>query len=222
MVAKRKTAGGMLEEPHNTPDPNEEDRLNKIVREIDFENFGGIKPDSIATELRMARDAKKYSFADLHRLTGLSRTALHQYESGARKPGARELILLCQALEVSPNRLLLGSENPFQKASGVLVPLAKLARSEPQKALAVGLLMIPMVSAILATIGDETLNGLATLADETLRARDPETYASLSALVDEMLAVKKQDIQGKSPDEMQSIAVGLFEKAGLPVPATAK
>ncbi len=41
---------------------------------------------------------------------GLSISSLYLYEKGDRKPGAREIRLLCEALNVSPNWLLLGEE----------------------------------------------------------------------------------------------------------------
>lgn len=172
--------------------------------------------DGIATELKIAREAKGYSFADLHRLTGLSRTALHQYESGARKPGARELVLLCKALEVSPNRLLLGTEEPFVGTSGVLAPLVRLAKTEPQKALGVAVLMMPTMAAILNAIGDNALFGLATLADEALRARDPETFAQLSKMTAEFLGVDEEALKGKSKEELQEVGRQILVNSGFP------
>lgn len=41
---------------------------------------------------------------------GVSRAALFRYESGKILPGARELRILCEALAVSPNWLLLGTD----------------------------------------------------------------------------------------------------------------
>lgn len=43
---------------------------------------------------------------------GISRAVLSLYETGKNKPGAREIRLLCDALKVSPNWLLYGSESP--------------------------------------------------------------------------------------------------------------
>jgi len=45
---------------------------------------------------------------------GISRAVLSLYETGTNKPGAREMRLLCDALKVSPNWLLYGSESPAQ------------------------------------------------------------------------------------------------------------
>lgn len=43
---------------------------------------------------------------------GISRATLSLYETGTNKPGAREILLLCEVLSVSPNWLLFGSESP--------------------------------------------------------------------------------------------------------------
>lgn len=43
---------------------------------------------------------------------GVSRSTLSLYETGINKPGARELVVLCEALKVTPNWLLYGSDNP--------------------------------------------------------------------------------------------------------------
>lgn len=43
---------------------------------------------------------------------GISRATLSLYETGTNKPGAREILLLCEVLSISPNWLLFGSEAP--------------------------------------------------------------------------------------------------------------
>lgn len=43
---------------------------------------------------------------------GISRATLSLYETGTNKPGAREILLLCEVLSISPNWLLFGSESP--------------------------------------------------------------------------------------------------------------
>lgn len=45
--------------------------------------------------------------------TGVSRGALSLYEIGKNAPPAKELRLLCEALKVSPNRLIYGVDDPF-------------------------------------------------------------------------------------------------------------
>lgn len=75
------------------------------------------KPDfsGIAAELKRARTRAGIKHSELHRLTGVSRTVLIGYESGRTKPGAREIRLICDALKITPNRLLYGKEDPFSK-----------------------------------------------------------------------------------------------------------
>lgn len=43
---------------------------------------------------------------------GISRAALSLYETGTNRPGAREILLICEVLSISPNWLLFGSESP--------------------------------------------------------------------------------------------------------------
>lgn len=64
----------------------------------------------IAAELAFARSKAGLSHSELNRITGISRTVLIGYEAGRTKPGAKEIRLLCDALKVTPNRLIYGSE----------------------------------------------------------------------------------------------------------------
>ena len=65
----------------------------------------------------LARLTKRY---DRHESKGVSPSSLLRYESGDSLPGARELRLLCEALAVPPQWLLLGElpnagKNPAQQ-----------------------------------------------------------------------------------------------------------
>jgi transcriptional regulator with XRE-family HTH domain len=68
----------------------------------------------IAVELARARLNAGLSHSELHRLTGISRTALIGYEVGRTNPGEREIRKLCDVLRVTPNQLLYGTEQPFE------------------------------------------------------------------------------------------------------------
>lgn len=68
----------------------------------------------IAVELQRARSNAGLSHSELHRVTGISRTVLIGYEAGRTNPGERELRRLCDALRVTPNQLLYGTDQPFQ------------------------------------------------------------------------------------------------------------
>lgn len=71
----------------------------------------------IAEQLASARREKGLSVSELHRKTGISRTVLQGYEAGRNKPGARELRLLAETLDCSPNRLLFGSDDFRQRSN---------------------------------------------------------------------------------------------------------
>jgi transcriptional regulator with XRE-family HTH domain len=70
-----------------------------------------------ASELIKARQVKSYTQSQLSAQSGLSLSAIKAYESGRNMPGARELKQLCETLEVSANKLLFGTELPFQTRS---------------------------------------------------------------------------------------------------------
>lgn len=68
-------------------------------------------------ELIQARTLQGLTQSQLSTKCGVSLSAIKSYESGRNLPGARELRELCQALEISPNKLLFGSEAPFKERS---------------------------------------------------------------------------------------------------------
>lgn len=73
--------------------------------------------DSIAHELSHARKVLGWTQMELHLQTGISRETIKQYETGRNLPGAREIRLLSAALKISPNRLLLGTDDFSTPAS---------------------------------------------------------------------------------------------------------
>ena len=85
--------------------------------------------DGIGDRIRSARDARGLSQTALAARTkmvdpagkGVARTVLVGYESGNFRPGAREIRLICQALSVTPNWLILGNEVASGQASMELV-----------------------------------------------------------------------------------------------------
>lgn len=74
-------------------------------------------PTSFSSELISARNELGLTQSQLSAKSGLSLSAIKAYEAGRNLPGARELRELCQALEVSPNKLLFGAELPFRERS---------------------------------------------------------------------------------------------------------
>lgn len=73
------------------------------------------EPISFASELIKARTLVGLTQAQLSEKSSVSVSAIKAYETGRTLPGARELRELCQALQVSPNLLLWGTETPFEK-----------------------------------------------------------------------------------------------------------
>jgi transcriptional regulator with XRE-family HTH domain len=91
-----------------------------------------LKDESVASELVRARKVLGLTQNELHLRTGISRDTIKQYETGRHLPGAREIRLLSAALGVSPNRLLLGSDE-FQLAPSPLQSLMNDAEADDAK-----------------------------------------------------------------------------------------
>lgn len=133
------------------------------------------RPDGLALRIRQARERKGLSLSDVHKLTSISRTSLHDYESGKTKPGARELLLLTETLEATPNWLLCGTEEPLKKREG-LKALIKL-RNSPLM-LMVSMLVLPVV---MQALSEDELESLLTLISSMVESKDKGTYRHVSA-----------------------------------------
>lgn len=116
----------------------------------------------IAAELASARAKAGLSHSELNRITGISRTVLIGYEAGRTKPGAKELRLLCDALKVSPNRLIYGSDEPqFKNGLGLFYDID----SDTDRTAAMKLAMLMLM------LSKEERSALLTLARSILVAR---------------------------------------------------
>lgn len=134
--------------------------------------------DGIAIRIRIARERKGLSLADLHRQSEISKTALHDYESGRTKPGAREIKILCELLGVTPNWVLFGTETPLEPRTG-LRALLKL-KSSPLW-LIFGMVLMPVVA---TTLDEDQLEALLVLVASMIEARDKDAYAKVSAIAE--------------------------------------
>lgn len=153
--------------------------------------------DGLAIRLREARERMELSLADLLKKTGLSRSALHGYETGKARPGAREIRLLCDSLMISPNRLLYGTEEPFAVREG-LRALVKLKGNTPVM-LAVSSFALPI---LVASLDEEQLEALLVLIATMLEAKNPEAYSRVSAFAE----VFSELIGTGSPEEMKALS----------------
>ncbi len=116
------------------------------------------------------------SQSDLHGKTGLSRTVLINYEAGRHKPGARELRLLCDALEVSPNQLIYGSEEPHALTIGLADTILNMGTA----AILPSAVIVPMIGSML---GKDDTRMILSLLESLLKAKDPEGYALIMELL---------------------------------------
>jgi len=83
----------------------------------------GAQPEvELGSRVREAREARHMTQGDLAMLTasldsdekGISRAVISLYEKGTNRPSPRELRLLCEALQLTPNYLIYGVEEPFE------------------------------------------------------------------------------------------------------------
>lgn len=132
--------------------------------------------DGIGIRLKSAREIKGLSQSDLHRSTGLSRMVISKYESGQNKPGSRELRLLCDALGVSPNYLIYGTEEILSKSDN----LADLVFGLRGEGAVIATTLIPVVS---SALGKDDVRNILNLTETLLKAKSPKEYALITRLL---------------------------------------
>lgn len=130
-----------------------------------------VPEDQIGARIAEKRLAKHLTHDGLAKLTklydepaksGISRTTIRGYEIGLYKPGTREIRLLCQALEVSPNWLIMGGEDETKSQSASIEAGQGLHQTELQKFL-VALHLLRSLDAGEREIVYGVLHGLARL-----------------------------------------------------------
>ncbi|WP_343602244.1 helix-turn-helix transcriptional regulator [Roseateles sp.] len=134
---------------------------------------------------------------------GISRTALIGYEAGTSRPGTRELRIICETLQVSPNFLVFGAERPFEATHSALEGL-KSPQSTVSEAIQVALVVMSLKDhekgALLSLalslagrqLGDDRLSGLRALG--MMWARDFETKI-------------RETLRAKSDDELKQLTI---------------
>jgi transcriptional regulator with XRE-family HTH domain len=78
-----------------------------------------VPEDGIGGRIRATREARGWSQTDVSNMSkeldparkGVSRTVLVGYEAGQFRPGAREIRILCETLNVTPNWLIYGDDD---------------------------------------------------------------------------------------------------------------
>lgn len=131
----------------------------------------------IGEQITEAMQRLNLSLTELHKRTGISRTVLLAYTRGTYAPGAREIRLLCDHLDVTPSVLLYGS-NQVEKTP---YKLGDIQLSE-------GGLDIVAFMVLVVRLTRQERQGLLTLAEAISAARDPEGHRAALASAKAMLA----------------------------------
>lgn len=171
-----------------------------------------VPEDGIGDRIREAREALGMTQTGLAGRSkvvdpkgeGIARTVIVGYESGTHKPGTRELRILCETLNVTPNWLLYRKESPFEAIQAstqfmktgsevdkaVRLALATLSMKPHERDLVAGIVL----SMAGRELGDARLSGLLAIAgfigktvDEELRkfGQTPEQQStSLGDMID--------------------------------------
>ena len=63
---------------------------------------------TISERLFMIMKEKNVSMPDLSRMTGISRHTIYDWQRKNTNPGADKIMVICEALEITPEELLIG------------------------------------------------------------------------------------------------------------------
>lgn len=132
---------------------------------------------TFASELIKARAESGWTQNKLAEKSGVSLSAIKGYEAGRNMPGARELRELCQALQISPNKILFGTELPFEQRSIANLLIEGTPENEHVSSVRLALLY-PLLAKDEQTSLDTLIRSLAIArhgiekVNETLKAAD--------------------------------------------------
>lgn len=148
-----------------------------------------ILENDIGLRIKAAREAHKLSQMDMHNRTGLSRTVLINYEAGRHKPGAREIRLICDTLQVSPNYLIYGTEEPHKIEEGLSQRLLHLSGGDAFMHLSV---LVPVLAALL---GHDEKRLILDLTETIIKAKSPEVWNDVLSILDAFPKASEIDIE---------------------------
>lgn len=148
-----------------------------------------IPEDGIGLRIKSAREARKYSQIDMHKLTGLSRTVLINYEAGRHKPSAREIKLICDALKISPNFLIYGTEKPHEIQQGIASKLMALDEGSTAMILTI---LVPLLAGIL---GRDEKRLILEFVETVIKAKSPELLSDIMSILNAVPYAKDIDIE---------------------------
>ena len=68
---------------------------------------------TISERLFMIMNEKNVSMPDLSRMTGISRHTIYDWQRKNTNPGADKIMVICEALQITPEELLIGRTEEF-------------------------------------------------------------------------------------------------------------
>lgn len=153
------------------------------------------EPLSFSAELIKARNELGFTQSQLSASSGLSLSAIKAYEAGRNMPASRELVALCQALQVSPNKLLFGRELPFENSA-----INSLADDVPEtEAVVMGRMV-----AYMNMLAHEEKVAIQTLAHSIAIARHGEKKVKDNLLGADILVGMTRDLMNRTRDAVVS------------------
>ena len=72
---------------------------------------------TISERLFMIMKEKNVSMPDLSRMTGISRHTIYDWQRKNTNPGADKIMVICEALEITPEELLVGNVGEVAQAT---------------------------------------------------------------------------------------------------------
>ena len=147
-----------------------------------------ISDNDIGLRIKSARESLGFSQIDMHNKTGLSRTVLINYEAGRHKPSAREIKLICDALHLSPNFLIYGTETPHIIKEGLAYKILALGDA----AILPVTFIIPLLGAIL---GHEEKRLILELIETVVKAKSPELLNGIMSILEAIPNPEDVDIE---------------------------
>lgn len=73
---------------------------------------------TISERLFAIMKEKQISMPDLSRMTGISRHTIFDWQRRGTNPGADKIMIICEALQITPEELLLGSIDAASSSKG--------------------------------------------------------------------------------------------------------
>lgn len=131
---------------------------------------------AIGEQITAAMGRLNITMTELHKRTGISRTVLLAYTRGTYAPGARELKLLCENLDVTPTVLIYGSN----QVATTPYRLGDMAISE-NGADTIALLLL------VGQLTQSERRSLLTLVDGISAARNPQAHRQVMEVMDVVL-----------------------------------